>query len=105
MSVKSKTPKKIRKNPPIVEKILRYFDILGMNLKLELTKSDNKIKGTARPAEKIARSRAPFRAVAEVVAKTKIAPKIGPTQGVQPELKAAPKMKEVKKEFLENILG
>lgn len=51
--------------------------------------------GTARPNEKTLSSNAPCPTVVDADASNKIEPRIGPTQGVQPNANVAPKINEL----------
>ena len=50
--------------------------------------------GMARPKENISNKNDPWAIVPEVEARNKTVPKIGPTQGVQPKAKVAPKISD-----------
>ena len=85
----------MRNTPPMTETIFKYFEIFSIYREAEpIPKAINK-NGIASPRENIDSNAAPWKAVAEVEAKSKIAPRIGPTQGVQPKPKADPRIREL----------
>lgn len=83
-------PRSIKNIPPIIDTHFKYLVIFSTYIvAFEKTRAI-KMKGIANPAENTVRSKAPCNTVVVVDAKRSIEPRIGPTQGVQPNANAAP---------------
>jgi len=90
LSASTNVPRIIRNAPPTIETILRYFDIFPRYASALLILKAMRRSGTARPSEKVPKRNALDRAVVEVLARRRMDPNIGPTQGVHPREKALP---------------
>ena len=80
----------MRNIPPIMETHFRYLEMESMYLVARENRSAIIRNGIASPREKTARRNPPCIAVADVPASRRTEPKIGPTQGVQPNANVPP---------------
>ena len=88
-------PKSTKNAPPTIEITLRYFDIFLTKVAAWPIPTAKAKNGMAKPIEKTKSKRPPVTTVALDAANNKIEPKTGPTHGVQPKPKAAPKTSEL----------
>jgi len=90
LSISTSVPRIIRNIPPTTETIFRYFDIFPRYASALLILKAMRRNGTASPSEKVPKRNAPDMAVVDVLARRRMEPNIGPTQGVHPREKALP---------------
>ncbi len=80
----------MRRNPEIIFSVRIRFRVFFKNPRMEWTKNERIINGSAMPDEKMARRRTPCETVSWLPARKRMEVSMGPMQGVHPAANAMP---------------